>query len=314
MRPSGLILTMLLITGSLSCSGDIRAQSPHTLTTPGAIIHFPAGRKDAALDYLRAFPEVRASLRRRSGAALGKGVIIELVTGIEELRARAEALGGRTPDSFIEGLAFSRQRHVLIRLDASGSTWHRIQGLLTHELAHVAIDEFRMRPDAAAIPRWLDEGIAQYLEGGPVTALFWELPVRARLGFLIPLAELDKAFFEPGGRRAAAYVQAESLTEFMVRAGGGVRELLELLGEGVSLKLAVRKLTFMDLEEIETLWIEDLESDVAATMRSLGPLAFALFIGLASAAGLIRRHRRKLVIEERWAREEEAEAQGPGKD
>ena len=77
----------------------------------------------------------------------------------------------------------------------------------------------------------------------------------------------------------------------------------------LSLNLAVRKLTFMDLEEIETLWIEDLESDVAATMRSLGPLAFALFIGLASAAGLIRRHRRKLVIEERWAREE-AEEQG----
>ncbi len=308
---AGCLFLLILGTGAARRPAAVPQEPALTVSAEGVRIGFPAGRRSSALRVLRVFPEVRAAVRSLTGAPLENPVTIELLDDHESMVSRVSEIGGEPPDEWIDGLAFPQRRLILLRLDARGSAWHRVEGLLTHEMAHVAVHEFRGAPGASPIPRWLDEGIAQYAEGRPLTELFWHLSLHARLGLLIPLTEMDEAFLETGGRRAKAYVQAESFVRFLARSGGGrrfVKSLLADLRSGTGLDLAVTRHSFFGLEAQEARWHEALERDIGATLRSIAPLSFAVFIGFASIVILIRRDRRRRRLEEKWAREEIEEA------
>jgi len=300
---AALLAALLLVAAPLSCQAALTERRAE-----GLLLRYPQGRQASAIRFLAAWWKARGRVRKLTGAALRQPVTVELLPDYQALVERTRSLTGFTPDEWIQGLAFGKKRLILIRLDARGTEQQRVEGLLVHELSHIATNEYRRLPKAAPIPRWFDEGLAQYVAGQTVTQLFWKLSLRARVGALIPFKNLDQALLEPGGRRAQAYVQAESFVAFLAQESRGpraLRNILELLGAGIDLNTAVKNETLRGLGEEERRWERALKNNIGATLLSLAPLGFALFLLVTTGLILLRNARRREQILARWAAEEE---------
>ena len=127
-----------------------------------------------------------------------------------------------------------------------------LDGLLAHELAHAYISAAA----AGRIPPWLEEGVAQYLEGRRSTAT--EARVAAGSGELPRLQSLDRDFRQRSDRAAAlrAYRLSLSAVEFFVaRSGeGAISCLIRDLSAGVDSRTAFESSFGADLERLEAEW------------------------------------------------------------
>ena len=104
-----------------------------------------------------------------------------------------------------------------------------LRRVLRHELAHAVIDQ----KTKGNCPHWLQEGIAQFLDGTDVRATdAWLL---RQTGPMIPLFRIEGPFRERDpGSREVAYRQSASAVSFLVSRIGrsGLLFLIQRLGEG----------------------------------------------------------------------------------
>lgn len=104
-----------------------------------------------------------------------------------------------------------------------------LRRVLRHELAHAVIDQ----KTKGNCPHWLQEGIAQFLDGTDVRATdAWLLRQTAPM---IPLFRIEGPFRERDpGSREVAYRQSASAVSFLVSRIGrtGLLFLIQRLGEG----------------------------------------------------------------------------------
>ena len=131
-----------------------------------------------------------------------------------------------------------------IRIPAGGlsaAALGEIDSTLRHELVHVFVDE---RTGGAA-PRFLHEGLAQYVEGERVTSLL-------NMDTLAALA--DGRLDGVGG----FYAEALSFGEYLVQLAGqrGVNDLLEAIGEARDADAGFRKVYGVDYKKIRADWRE----------------------------------------------------------
>ena len=118
--------------------------------------------------------------------------------------------------------------------------------LVVHEYAHAAIHEL----SRGRTPRWLQEGLAQYLEGVRVDPL-----LRGPGG--LTLGGLEALIGDPDPARArVGYDIALWVTEDLVTRGGlaSVRTVLMRLGNGDSIAAAMTQVYGMRLAELESQW------------------------------------------------------------
>lgn len=106
--------------------------------------------------------------------------------------------------------------------------------LLTHEVAHAAVEE----ASRGRCPAWLDEGIAQNLAQNLPRRAEARLLEAARKEALLPLKALEEPFWHLKAKPLIdlAYAQALSVVGFLEREVGwqGLRGLLEALASGLS--------------------------------------------------------------------------------
>lgn len=129
-------------------------------------------------------------------------------------------------------------------------------GPIAHEFAHVVVD-YKARGN---YPRWLSEGIAQYIEY-KLYGVIWRDQESALEQPLYTLAELDD--FSSFPDQSLAYRQAFSLVLYMVETWGEecLPALLEELGRGAFFDRAMKKVTGCSLEELEADWLAWLEKN-----------------------------------------------------
>jgi len=121
-----------------------------------------------------------------------------------------------------------------------------LEQLVVHEYAHAAIHEL----SRGRTPRWLQEGLAQYLEGVRVDPL-----LRGPGG--LTLGGLEALIGDPDPARArVGYDIALWVTEDLVIRGGlaSVRTVLMRLGNGDSIAAAMTQVYGMRLAELESQW------------------------------------------------------------
>lgn len=137
----------------------------------------------------------------------------------------------------------------------------RLEGTFLHEYTHWVVDHL---VPAGRYPRWLSEGLAQYLEYVE-TGYLWRDPagdVEAALGqgTLYSLRDLDR--FGDLTNAALAYREAFLLVAYIVETRGseGLQSLLGSLARGHGLASALRASTGLSLRGLEEGWLVWLKS------------------------------------------------------
>jgi len=123
-------------------------------------------------------------------------------------------------------------------------------GPMVHEYAHYVVDSMA----GGNYPRWLTEGIAQYVER-VITGYVFEGALLDHEA-LYSIGELD-AYFDDPQRTEAAYRQSLKMVDFLVDSYGEevLIEILNRLGRGMTLSQAFKEELGVSLTEFERQFI-----------------------------------------------------------
>jgi tetratricopeptide (TPR) repeat protein len=199
----------------------------------------------AVLDVLN---DTYAEYAKRLGSSPESPVTVELQTGV------ALAEDGTMPE-WAEGM-----NDGTIRIPAQGlekPTPHLIR-VLRHELAHSFVAE----RTGGNCPTWLQEGIAQWLEGGDPAREDTRLAIAARQKQLVPLLTLEAPFRNLSEFDAAiAYAESLSAVHHIVKRRGeaGVVRLLSALADGLPSEEALPVALALSYPEFQKSWEDSLK-------------------------------------------------------
>jgi hypothetical protein len=125
-----------------------------------------------------------------------------------------------------------------------------LRRVLRHELTHAIIDQ----KTKGNCPHWLQEGVAQFLDGTDVRAT--EAWLRRQGSPLIPLFRIEGPFRDrDASSREAAYRESASAVSFLVSRVGrsGLLFLIQRLGEGRPFDRALLE-TGLSYTELQQAW------------------------------------------------------------
>lgn len=122
--------------------------------------------------------------------------------------------------------------------------------ILRHELSHTFINQL----SHGKCPQWLQEGIAQVLEGRSTAPYGKTLSKLYAEDHEVPMYLLEGSFMTLGKDEAAvAYVQSLAVTEFIRDTYGmdDLRSILQKIGEGTSTEAAIRTTLHSGYSQLE---------------------------------------------------------------
>ncbi len=127
--------------------------------------------------------------------------------------------------------------------------------ILRHEWAHLGLHEHLA---GVGLPRWFDEGYAQWSSGGWDATAGWRLRVALARGTAPPLGDLTLAWPRGRGEAELAYLLSASAVEFLVREHGvrGLEVLLERWVEVGNFEGAFRATFGMTTARFEERWLD----------------------------------------------------------
>jgi hypothetical protein len=131
-----------------------------------------------------------------------------------------------------------------------------LQRLVVHELTHVMLD-LKMESHKAEAPRWVHEGLAQWMEGD-MPAVQKDILGRAAVeGSLLRRDQLDAAFDGTRDQVDLAYAESQSLVQYMVEKGppAALGTFLQVLMDTDDQDLALRRAMRQPLDVVEREWL-----------------------------------------------------------
>lgn len=226
----------------------------------------------------------------------------ELPAGVHVVLAPDEptfrrASGGAPPD-WSAAVALPSLNRIVIPSGASDrSRGQSLPRILRHEWAHLGL---RQALPGLRVPRWFDEGYAQWAAGWDRRQA-WRLRVLLATGRLPPLDSLTLRW--PGGRASAegAYLLAATAVEYLVDASGerGLEVFLESWRTTGRFEDALRRVYGVTGSQFEEDWVDWVERRYGwVYVLTHSALAWALF----AVAGLLLLRLRRRRDRERMAR------------
>lgn len=223
--------------------------------TPEVTVSYDIGLDVAARDVAAVFPAIRDRLEAAFEMEM------KTAPGILLVREREDFLKmTRNPLT----VAFASPSQNLIVIDQSKMRIHpfTMQSTLEHEMCHILLHQ---RIDSGRLPRWLDEGLCQWVSNG-IDEIITNQKISALHGAalsqrMIPISHLQHRF--PGDREARllAYEASKRFTVFIMSKYGHPRllDLLNHLAEGEDIQAAVLRAFSASLDSIEQQWQETLD-------------------------------------------------------
>lgn len=175
--------------------------------------------------------------------------------------------------------------------------------VIRHEWAHLGLHQAL---SGLRIPRWFDEGYAEWASGGWNAAEGWRLRVAMATGRLPPLDSLALAWPRDRASADLAYLLAGSAVEFLVDRSGerGMEIFLARWAREESFEAALRGTYGLTGSQLEESWRRFLRSRYGWLAVVSGSLVFWMLAGLALLALFaVRRRRDRLKLERLRAEE-----------
>lgn len=256
---------------------------------PGIAVQHEEGLEGPARRLASDYDQVRTDVEMKLGWQMQtEPVIVLLGYGSFQKISRNELV-----------TAFAQPGRNLVVIDYSkmGRFPSDLNDTLKHELAHLILHQ---KIGAASLPKWLDEGVAQWASGGVADIMYTggrDLLRRAVLSDrLIPFAQLASRFPEDPNGLILSYEQSKSLTEFIVKIYGEakLRLLLRNLQKNGKIEEAVSKTFGSSLDSVEQAWKKDLSVGTSWIAYAADHMTWVLFFlaALITVAGYLLAKRR----------------------
>ncbi|MCH2170330.1 hypothetical protein MK489_06080 [Myxococcota bacterium] len=153
----------------------------------------------------------------------------------------------------------------VIRIRGDTVVHDQLVRVLTHELVHASLD---MEAPSRAIPAWLNEGLAEWLEArtlGKRRLSPWEhgrLASALKAGRMPPLQQLSGASFAQlsGQHARLAYLESYAFVEFLVRRYGerDLKEFVRVYLRTGDLNRSLKRVYRADLKTLEKRHLDEL--------------------------------------------------------
>jgi hypothetical protein len=168
--------------------------------------------------------------------------------------AAFDSLAGGTVPEWGAAVAVPSLRRMVIPREARRRTrgWTEAR-VLQHEWAHLGLHEFL---PGLQVPRWFDEGYAEWSSGGWSPTEGWRLRVAFALGRAPPLDSLNLGWPRDRASAELAYLLSATAVEYLVRESGerGIRLFLTTWKEGGSFPGAMRRVYGVTVGQFEEDW------------------------------------------------------------
>lgn len=261
------------------------------LERPDLTIRYEEPLGKAAEDLAAVFPAVAAELVELFGWRLAERPTVMLIQTAQLFRQRAG-------HPLISAYAVPSENLIVLDYEKLAGRPVQLRSVLKHELVHLFLNAGRQ---ADALPKWLEEGVAQWASEGvaemyeqPPPTVFEDAVVA---GGLIPLSELRHRFPTDDRRLMLAYEESRRAVDYIVQANGR-STLIEFLAEvrrGSDEEAAFYRGFGAFPWEIERQWLDRQSRTTAWPVVLAGHIYQFLFLlgALLTVAGFVRFLRRK---------------------
>lgn len=217
------------------------------------VVYWPGGRD-------RAREVLSASLRplRLPGLSDRRGPVPATIVLAPSAAVFDSVTGGRVPE-WGAGVAFPGAGTIVLPLYATPRrSPEQLPATLRHELVHLVLHRELPEP----IPRWFDEGYAEWVSGGLDPEGAWKLRLAFLLGRVPPLDSLTLDWPWEAERAGVAYLLSATAVRQLAERGGpeGFALLLEAWKREGSLDRAIRSTYGMTLGQFEDEWRKEVGS------------------------------------------------------
>lgn len=241
--PSVLFVLLALLIGS--SYGEKRILVGKTV-----IVSFDDPLQNSAMEVLKMYPAIRAELLKDLGWSTDFRPEIVLVKDSATFR---RVVGS----DLVTALAIPQRDLIVVDYSKMNVHPFTLATTLKHELCHL---ELHHHIAQSTLPRWLDEGICQWVTGG-FAEIMTEgnhsiLREAALSNRLISFEGLAERFPHEGRDFLLAYEESRSIVEYIKSEFGvsGVRSILKYLSQDDTLENAVQKSLLISLDELEKRW------------------------------------------------------------
>ncbi len=188
--------------------------------------------------------------------------------------------GGRIPE-WGAGVAVPGLRTIVMPAfsERGSSGWSEAR-TLRHEWAHLGLHQWLQ---GLRIPRWFDEGYAEWASGGWDAEQGWQLRVALARGALPDMDSVSLAWPRDRSQAQLAYMLAGTAFEYLIRTSGerGVELLLERWREERSFSTALRRVYGVTPGQFEEDWQEYVKDRYGWLFVLSRSAVFWLFLALA---------------------------------
>jgi hypothetical protein len=287
----------------LTVPPSLFAAPSSVLDTPDLVIVYDEGLKPAAQRVLSVYPTIREALESMFQWSVDFRPSVVLINNQKKFRQ----LAGH---ELVVAYALPQKNVMVIDYAKMNTSPFTLQTTVKHELCHLLLHR-HIKSDN--LPRWLDEGICQWVSDGLADILMdtgrTRLPAAILSGNYFHLARLADRFPHDKNGLVLAYEQSKSVVEYMNRQYGpqGMRDLLNLLRQGVDIQSAFEQQFAISFEKFEDQWRNHLKENISWFTYLSIHLYEILFVSAAllTILGFVRILLRKRGYEEDGEADEE---------
>jgi Peptidase MA superfamily len=257
--PRRTLLSLLVATAGVCPAPVTACQLPDTIA--GVVYHELAGPRTRTLfapgDSLIAV-RVRDILEHEAPLpglpdSLPSGVSVTLTAS----EAAFDAVAGTSVPEWRAAVSIPG-RSLMVVPTREGRSLVDVEGrrTLRHEWAHLGLHQYL---GGSLIPRWFDEGYAEWASGGWDASRAWRLRILLALGRTPPLDSLSLAWPRDEVSAEAAYLLGASAVAFLLQESGprGLRLFLERWRSSHSFETALRSTFGLTSGQFEEAWRRD---------------------------------------------------------